>query len=120
MLAERHVPIFVHMDGDLKPLWSAIGGSAVSGLDSLSPPPDNDTSAGAAATMWPRMRIFLNFPSSVHVMDSQTIYRTTCEILEQAGHSGRLSIQISENVPPGVWRKSFPPIIHAIEEFGAP
>jgi hypothetical protein len=66
------------------------------------------------------MKVFLNYPSSVHVMDAQTIYRTTCEILEQAGHSGRLSIQISENVPPGVWRNSFPPIIHAIDEFGRP
>jgi hypothetical protein len=120
LLAARGIPVFVHMDGDLKPLWSAIGDSRVEGLDSLSPPPDNDTSAGAAVAMWPRMKVFLNFPSSVHVMDDPVIYRTTCGILEEAGHSGRLSIQISENVPPGAWRKSFPPILRAIEEFGRP
>jgi hypothetical protein len=120
MLEDRGIPVFVHTDGDLKPLWKAIGESRVEGLDSLSPPPDNDTSAGDAVSMWPRMRVFLNYPSSVHVMDAKTIYRTTCEILEEAGHSGRLSIQISENVPPGVWRNSFPPIIHAIDEFGKP
>ncbi len=120
MLADRGIPVFVHMDGDLKPLWKAIGESRVEGLDSLSPPPDNDTSAGDAVRMWPRMKVFLNYPSSVHLMDAQSIYRTTCGILEEAGHSGRLSIQISENVPPGVWRNSFPPIIHAIEEFGRP
>jgi len=120
MLAGRGIPVFVHMDGDLKPLWRAIGESRVEGLDSLSPPPDNDTSAGDAVLMWPRMKVFLNFPSSVHVGDGETISRTAREILAQAGHSGRLSIQISENVPPGVWRKSFPPIIRAIEEFGKP
>jgi hypothetical protein len=119
-LAERRIPVFVHMDGDLKPFWKAIGESGIEGLDSLSPPPDNDTSAGEAVRMWPRMKVFLNFPSSVHLGDSQSIFRTTSEILEQAGHTGRLSIQVSENVPPGVWKKSFPSIIHAIEEFGAP
>jgi hypothetical protein len=120
MLAERRIPVFVHMDGDLKPLWEAIGESRVEGLDSLSPPPDNDTSAGAAVRMWPKMKVFLNYPSSVHLRDAQAVYETTCGILEEAGHSGRLSIQISENVPPGVWRSSFPPIIHAIEQFGRP
>ena len=120
LLEARGVTVFVHMDGDLKPLWKAIGESRVEGLDSLSPPPDNDTSAGDAVRQWPRMKVFLNFPSSVHLMDPQAVYRTTCEILEEAGRSGRLSIQVSENVPPGVWKSSFPPIIHAIEEFGRP
>ncbi len=43
MLSDRNVPVFVHMDGDLKPLWNAIGESRVGGLDSFSPTPDNDT-----------------------------------------------------------------------------
>jgi hypothetical protein len=120
ILSDRRIPVFVHMDGDLKPLWGAIGESGVEGLDSLSPPPDNDTSVADAVRLWPRMKVFINYPSSVHVMDAQSIYRTTCEILSQGGHTGRLSIHISENVPPGVWRQSFPPIIHAIEEFGRP
>jgi len=110
----------VHMDGDLKPLWQAIGESGVRGLDSLSPPPDNDTSAAEAASMWPEMRLFVNFPSSVHLASPERIYDQAGEILEQAGHTGRLQIQISENVPPGVWRKSFPQIVQAIRDFGRP
>lgn len=120
MLAGEGKPIFVHMDGDLKPLWQAIGESAVGGLDSFSPPPDNDTSAAQAVSMWPQMRIFLNFPSSVHLGSKREIYRQTCTILEEAGHSNRLQIQISENVPPGVWQKSFPQIVKAIADFGQP
>jgi hypothetical protein len=120
MLSERDIPVFVHMDGDLRPLWKAIGESGVRGLDSLSPPPDNDTSAGEAASMWPEMRIFLNFPSSIHLASPERIYEKAGEILEQAGHTGRLQIQISENVPPGVWRKSFPQIVRAIRDFGRP
>lgn len=120
ILSDRDVPVFVHMDGDLKPLWDAIGESGVRGLDSFSPPPDNDTSALDAVTRWPEMRLGLNFPSSVHLAPPEEIRRVTDEILRQAGHTGRLQIQISENLPPGMWRKSYPIIAQAIEEFGRP
>jgi hypothetical protein len=63
------------------------------------------------------MRILVNFPSSVHVADEQTIYETATEILEQAGNDGSLQIQISENPPPGAWRKSYPQIVNAIGDF---
>jgi len=116
----QDIPVFVHMDGDLKPLWAAIGRSGVRGLDSFSPPPDNDTSAAQAARMWPEMRLGLNFPSSVHLADAQTVYKTACGILEEAGHTGRLQIQISENPPPGAWRTSYPQIVKAINDFGTP
>jgi hypothetical protein len=118
LLGER--PVFVHMDGDLQPLWPAIGASGVRGIDSLSPPPDNDTSAGQAVSMWPDTRVWVNYPSSVHLAAPRVVYDQTAEILEQAGHSGRLQIQISENVPPGLWRQSFPEIVRAIEDFGRP
>lgn len=120
IMADRNIPLVVHMDGDLKPLWQAIGESRVVGLDSFSPPPDNDTSAAEAVAMWPEKKLMLNFPSSVHLKPPTEIYRMARDILEQAGHTGRLQIQISENVPPGVWRTSYPEIIRAIEDFGCP
>ena len=118
MLGDR--PVYVHMDGDLKGLWKAIGQCKVRGIDSLSPPPDNDTSAGEAVSMWPEMRVWVNFPSSVHLKAAGEIYDQAGQILHQAGHTGRLQIQISENVPRGAWRKSFPQIVRAIEDFGQP
>jgi len=112
------VPVYVHMDGDLKPLWEAIGQTRVRGLDSLSPPPDNDTSPGDVVSMWPEMRIWINFPSSIHLAPTEQVYATTMGFLEQAGHSGRFQIQISENVPPFAWRTSYPEIVRAIRDFG--
>jgi hypothetical protein len=41
-------------------------------------------------------------------------------ILDEAGHSGRLQIQVSENVPESAWRRSYPAIVEAIRAFGAP
>jgi len=118
LFAEKEIPLVVHMDGDLKPLWSLIGESGVGGLDSFSPPPDNDTSVAEANSMWPDMRLMLNFPSSVHLGSKEEIYQKTVELLTEAGDSGRLQIQISENPPPDCWKKSYPQIIRAIEEFG--
>lgn len=113
------IPVFVHMDGDLKPLWDAIGASRVRGLDSLSPPPDNDTSVAEARSRWPEMRLCVNFPSSVHLASPERIYETTMQLLEQGGRAGRLQIQISENTPPERWRTSYPEIVRAIDDFGA-
>jgi len=115
MMGDR--PVFVHMDGDLRPLWEAIGESRVGGLDSLSPPPDNDTSVGDARRMWPGMRIAVNFPSSVHLGTYDAIREAATAILEQDGRSGRLQIQVSENVPRGRWRTSYPAITDAIDAF---
>ena len=120
MLSDKEAPVFVHMDGDLKPLWKAIGESGVGGIDSLSPPPDNDTSVAQALAMWPEMRVFVNFPSSVHLAPPSQVYEQAARLLREGGASGRLQIQVSEDVPPGVWRTSFPQIVKAISDSGAP
>ncbi|MBC8427703.1 hypothetical protein H8D98_00425 [bacterium] len=115
---DKDILVAVHMDGDLKPLWNAISESPVRLLDSLSPPPDNDTSIADAVRLWPEMRLCINFPSSIHLAEPEVVYKTTMEILEQGGHTGRLQIQISENIPPGSWKKSYPQIVKAIRDFG--
>lgn len=116
MMAEKDIPVFVHMDGDLKPIWGLIGESGVCGLDSMSPPPDNDTSVADALREWPAMRLWVNFPSSVHLSEPDVVYETAMRLIEEAGDSGRLQIQISENVPKEVWRRSFPEIVRAIND----
>ena len=116
----KDVPIFVHADGDLKPLWRAFADSAVRGLDSFSPVPDNDTRVADAVVQWPEMRLCINFPSSVHLAEPPEIFRCAEQILAEGGHTGRLQIQISENVPAGLWRKSFPEIVRAIKASRGP
>lgn len=117
MLLESGRPVFVHMDGDLKPLWKEIAESGVRGLDSFSPAPDNDTSLEEALRLWPEMRIFMNFPSSVHLRSREGIMAETSKILETGAHTGRLQIQLSENVPYRVWKTSLLAIADAIDDF---
>jgi hypothetical protein len=118
MLAERGGRVFVHMDGDLRPLWEAIGESRVGGIDSFAPAPDNDTTVAQARTMWPEMRLWVNFPSSCHLRDYDGVRRVAERILEEDGRSGLLQIQVSENVPKDAWRTSYVAIADAIDAWG--
>jgi len=113
------IPVAVHADGELKPLWKAFGESGVGWIDSMSPPPDNNTSVADALREWPNTGVGINFPSSIHLKDEEAIYQATMEILEQGGRSHRLQIQISEDFPPDAWRKSYPQIVRAIDDFFA-
>ncbi len=113
----KDIPVFVHMDGDLKPLWESIDGCRVRGIDSLSPPPDNDTRVADALARWPEMRVCINFPSSVHLAPPEKVYQATLRFLEEGGRSNRLQIQVSENVPPDIWPSSYPQIVKAIDDF---
>jgi hypothetical protein len=120
MLAERNAPLFIHMDGLLKPLQKEIAQSGVIGMDSFSPIPDCDMTVSEALEAWPEKILWVNFPGTVHMQTPEKIRDTAEEILESAGHSGKLQIQISENVPLNCWRTSFPVIVDAIERFGKP
>ena len=120
IMAEAGIRFMVHLDGDLKPLWDLLDESHIGGIDSLSPPPDNDTPVGMALERWPDMMIWANFPSSVHLRETTEIHRTAEQLLAEGGSSRRFWIQISENMPPERWRASFPEIIGAIREFGRP
>jgi hypothetical protein len=120
MLGERGAKLFIHMDGFLKPLWKDIANSKVGGLDSFTPTPDCDTSVAETLTLWPEKILQLNFPSSIHLQSPSEVRKVADEILSTAGHTGRLQIQISENVPLDVWRTTLPIIADAIEDFGSP
>lgn len=121
MLAETgvHVPVFAHTDGWLKPLWDAFDEARLDGFESLSPPPDNDTSVADVLNRWPDKKMLVNFPSPAHLFEPDEIYATAMTILEEGQRRGQLQIQISEDIPPGIWRKSYPHIIRAIQDFGA-
>ena len=113
-LQDANIAVVTHLDGALKPLWDQIGASAIDGIDSFTPVPTGDTGVGEALSMWPEKRLLCNFPSSVHLESPEVVYGVAKKILEEGGHSGRLWIQISENVPKDVWKTSFPAILQAI------
>ncbi len=120
LLAEVGIPLMDHIDGDFKALWDVFDHSRLGGIESLSPPPDNDTPVDVALARWPDKMIWANFPSSVHLRQPPEIRRVADELLAQGGHSKRFWIQLSEDMPPGAWRTSMPEILAAVRDFGKP
>lgn len=120
MLAERGAPLFIHMDGFLRPLRQVIAESKVGGMDSFTPTPDCDMTIAEAVASWLNKILWVNFPSSVFLQSEEKIREKMEEILNCAGHSGKLQIQISENIPLDRWRTCFPILIEEIERFGEP
>lgn len=106
----------IHADGDVKMLAPYIAESGLDFLESFSPPPDNDMPLKEAMKAWPNMSFFINFPSSVHLCEPEEIYETAMQIMKDC-QGRKMWIQASESVPPGVWKKSFPEIIRAVEQF---
>jgi len=92
----------------------------VRGMDSFTPTPDCDMSIAEAVTLWPEKILWVNFPSSVFMQAEDKIREKMNEILTCAGHTGKLQIQISENIPLDRWQGSFPIIVEEIERFGTP
>ncbi|MFP4056795.1 MAG: hypothetical protein ACLF0G_07990 [Candidatus Brocadiia bacterium] len=117
MLGESGRRVFVHMDGDLRPLHTAIGQSRVGGIDSFSPCPDGDTRLAEARSAWPQMRLWANFPSSCHLRPYREVRAVAERLLEEDGRSGLLQLQVSENVPRQAWRTSYRAIAEAVEAF---
>jgi hypothetical protein len=114
LLSAHGLPTFSHMDGRLRSLREEIARSGISGLDSFTPPPEGDVSVAEAMAWWPEMRLFVNFPASVHLLGDAEVRRVACAIMEQGGRSGRLALQFSEDLAPGVWRRSLPVILDVL------
>ena len=114
---DLNITVYSHIDGELKGIWNEIKESAIDGIDSFTPTPTGDTTVAEALGIWENGRIMCNFPSSVHISSEEEIYDTAAQILKEGGHSGRMWIAISENVPKNAWRKSFKQIVRAIDDF---
>jgi len=107
------------MDGDLKPLWPQIAGSSITALESFTPPPDSDTTVTDALNLRDDLRLLVNFTSSVHLRPAEEIYAHALALLREGAPSGKMWFQLSENMPPGAWKKSLPMILKAIDDYAA-
>jgi hypothetical protein len=111
-------PLYVHADGALAAFREELAGSGLGGLESVSPPPDGDLAVPDMLDAWPRMRLAFNFPSSVHLRPAAEIRDCARRLLSDGAATGRVQLQISENMPPGAWRWNVPLLIEAVERWG--
>ena len=95
-----------HLDGNNAAWADAVGASGLDYIEAFTPAPDTDMTIEAALAAWPDKVLWINFPSSVHLADIETIKRTTREIIAAAEGTNRLIIGITEDMPPDRWQEN--------------
>ena len=96
-----------HLDGNTKLIAPLVAESGLDYIEAFTPSPDTDMSVEEALDIWPDKVLWMNFPSSVHLQELESIEKTMLEILEQSKPGNRLIVGITEDVPEDRWRDTF-------------
>ena len=80
-LHERGKKIGVHLDANNRLILDVVRNSKLDFVEAFTPPPDCNVSVAEARAAWPGKRLWINFPSSVHIQSEDTIREATLEIV---------------------------------------
>ena len=105
-----------HLDGNNRPWARDVAEAPFDYIEAFTPAPDTDMTLREALDAWPDKVLWINFPSSLHLADLDTIRRTTRELIAAAAGTDRLIVGITEDVPPDRWQANFLAISEAIRE----
>lgn len=115
-LHEAGKKIGCHLDADNSLILDMVGASGLDFVEAFTPPPDCPVSVAEARAAWPMKRLWLNFPSSVHLQSPGCIRAATREILEQAGDRRGVLLGVTEDVPVERMLPSFHAILDVVNE----
>jgi len=107
-----------HLDGNNRAWMKDVAASALDYVEAFTPAPDTDMSLEEALKVWPDKILWINFPSSLHLASTQTIVRTTKQLIEAAAPGDRFILGITENIPEDRWQESLQAISRAIRDVG--
>lgn len=105
-----------HLDGNNKPWAHLVAGARLDYVEAFTPAPDTDMSLAEALEAWADKVLWINFPSSLHLADIETIKRTTRELIDAAAGTNRLIIGITEDIPEDRWQQNLLAISEVINE----
>jgi EAL domain-containing protein (putative c-di-GMP-specific phosphodiesterase class I) len=88
-------------------------------VEAFTPPPNCNVSVAEARAAWPEKRLWINFPSSVHIESEETIREATREIVRQAGDCKGFLIGVTEDVPREHIERSLTVILETLREYEA-
>ena len=107
--------IGVHFDANCGVLAKAIADTRLDYIEAFTPAPDTDMTLAQAAEAWPDKVIWINYPSSVHLSDHETIAQTTRDLIEQAPKD-RFIMGVTEDVPENRWQENMLTIAAVLAE----
>ena len=88
-------------------------------VEAFTPPPDCNVTVAKARAAWPEKRLWINFPSSVHLQSEDTIREATLEIVKQAGDRKGFLMGVTEDVPEEHISSSVNVILETLRECAA-
>jgi hypothetical protein len=99
LLHERGKKIGVHLDANNRLILDTVRNSKLDFVEAFTPPPDCNVSVAEARAAWPKKRLWINFPSSVHLQPEETIRQATLEIVRQACDRKGFLMGVTEDIP---------------------
>ncbi len=96
----------VHMDGHLAALTNLIAETEIDIIEALTPPPMGDLSIEEARIAWPEKALWINFTSSMHIANPDSIETHTRQLLKEAGGKKGFAVGVTEDAPPEALERS--------------
>jgi hypothetical protein len=115
-LHERGKRLGDHLDANNLLIMDVVRASHLDFVEAFTPPPDCNVSVGQARAAWPGKRLWINFPSSVHIQSEETIREATLEIVHQAGDRKGFLMGVTEDVPAEHIERSVTAILNTLRE----
>jgi len=104
-----------HFDANCRLLAEAIASTDLDYIEAFTPSPDTDMTMAEARAAWPDKVLWINFPSSQHVLDDKAVEEIAYGLAEQIGDPRGFLVGITEDMPPSRWQHSCPAIMDGLE-----
>jgi hypothetical protein len=115
-IMHRHdILIGCHFDANCRLLSEAIAATSLDYIEAFTPSPDTDMTLAEARTAWPDKVLWINFPSSQHLLDDEAIEAIAHGFAEQIGDPSGFLVGITEDIPQERWQQSCPAIMDGLE-----
>lgn len=88
-----------HLDANNHTILETVRDSGLDFIEAFTPPPDCTVAVDDARAAWPAKRLWINFPSSIHIASDEDIREATLEIVRQAGDRTAFLMGVTEDIP---------------------
>lgn len=105
-----------HMDGMMRRLKESVAATDIDIIEAFTPAPDTDMRLDEAREAWPGKALWINFTSSVHLLEPDRIKEVTRDLVEQGTEHPGFAISVTENIPADVGARSLEAIAEALRE----
>lgn len=104
-----------HFDDNCRLLADAIGESDLDYIEAFTPWPDTDMTMAEARAAWPDKVIWINFPSSQHLLPDREIEDVAAGLADQLETPDGFLVGITENMPLDRWQDSCTAIMNGLD-----